>query len=91
VKTLFIDFISAKYISDLHHCLIKSYAFIRKLCASSLNELFLPLSSFFRGYEDIAMGTPLVSEVPMGDAEAGTSRKVAPITDFGKVSAKGLF
>jgi hypothetical protein len=37
------------------------------------------------------MGTPLVSEVQMGDAEAGTSRKVAPITDFGKVSAKVCF
>jgi hypothetical protein len=41
----------------------------------------------FRGCADLAMGTPLVREVQMGDAEAGTSRKVAPITDFGKVNS----
>ena len=41
-----------------------------------------------RVFEDVAMGTPLVNEVQMGDAEAGTSRKVAPITDFGKVRKK---
>lgn len=70
-------------------CFRESYILIQDYCALSFDVqsyLLYLLSNVVS--KDSAMGKPVVDDVQMGDAEAGTSRKVAPITDFGKVCRK---